>query len=101
MNDRMGGSVLEVDDKAIDHVLAELDEPVDDEHPDVSIQDESGWCLSAYQSGCLVWENVEDAGPPRHMPAVSRERMGELFRRVAAGDLDAVETAPWLAGYGR
>ena len=101
MTNRMGGSVLEVDDEAIDQVLAELDEPADAEHPDVSIQVESGWCLSAYQSDRLVWENVEDAGPPRHMRAVSRERMRELFRRVAAGELEAVETSPWLPGYGR
>lgn len=100
MHDRMGAAHQEVDSRAIDRVLAELDDPRDDEHPDVSIEHESGWGLSAFQSGLLVWENVEGDVEPRHMPSVPRDRVRELFRRVAAGDLEAVESEPWLPGYG-
>jgi hypothetical protein len=100
MHDRMGASHGEVDDTSIDRVLAQLDDPPDDEHPDVSIHDESGWGLSAFQSGALVWENVEEDGEPRHMTAVPRDHVRHLFRCVAAGDLTAVEAEPWLPGYG-
>jgi hypothetical protein len=31
----------------------------DKEHPDVALTHESGWCLSAFPSGLLVWENDE------------------------------------------
>lgn len=74
MRDRMGASQDEVDDEAIDRIIAELDDPPDDEHPDVSIEHESGWGLSAFQSGLLVWESVEGDSEPRHMSAVPRQR---------------------------
>lgn len=100
MYDRMGASHREVDDDAIDRILAELEEPRDDEHPDVSIEHESGWGLSAFQSGLLVWENVEEDGGARHIRAVPRDHVRDLFRRVAAGEIDVVEAEPWLPGYG-
>jgi hypothetical protein len=96
----MGASHPQTDDGAIDRVLAELDDPLDDEHPDVAIEHESGWALSAFQSGLLVWGNVEDDCEPRHMRDVPRAQVREYFRCVAAGDLAFVEAAPWLAGYG-
>lgn len=98
LTDRMGASHQRVDDEAIDRILAELDEPLDDEHPDVSIEHESGWALSAFQSGAVIWENVEDESEPRHMTHVPRGRVRELFRRLAAGDLEAVEAEPWSPG---
>jgi hypothetical protein len=99
IHDRMGASHYEVDDDAIDRVLGELDDPVDDRHP-VSIEHVSGWVLSAFQSGLVVWENAEEDGEPRHMRAVSRDRVRELFRHVAAGDLDPAEAELWQPGYG-
>ena len=99
MHDRTGASHRQVDDDVIDRVVAELDDPGDDEHPDVAIEHESGWGLSAFQTGLLVWEDVEDGGEPRHMKDVSRARVRELFRRVADGDLESIEAEPWLPGY--
>ena len=99
MSDRTGASHLDVDDEEIDRILDELDGPVDEEHPNVSISHESGWGLSAFQSGAVVWENVEGDDEPRHMSAVPRDRVRELFRRLAVGDIDAVEAEPWLPGY--
>src|SRR5262245_22707350 len=98
--DRMGASHRDVDDNAIDRVVGELDDPRGDEHPDVSINHESGWAVSAFQSGLVVWENVEEDVEPRHMAAVPRSRVRELFRHIAAGDLDSVEAEPWQPGYG-
>jgi hypothetical protein len=100
MYDRMGAAHHDVNDEAIDRILAELDGPLDDEHPDVSIVHETGWGLSAFQSGLLIWENVEDDDEPRHMRPVPRAVVRDLFRLVAAGDLDALEAEPWQPGYG-
>ena len=79
--------------------LAELD--VEDiEHPDVALIHESGWCLGAYPSGLLVWENLE-SGEPSHMCGVSRDRVLELWQRLSRGELAEIESEPWKAGYGK
>ena len=80
--------------------LAELD--VEDvEHPDVALIHESGWCLGAYPSGLLIWEDLSaDDGAPRHMRAVPRDRVLELWQKLAKGDIAAVDAEPWQAGYG-
>ena len=97
--DRQGVSHRSVDADLIDRVVAELDDPIDDEHPDVSVQTEDGWSLSAYQSGLIVWENVEGEGAPRHRTRVSRAEVAALFRHVVRGELEVVEAEAWLPGY--
>ncbi|MGC4118568.1 MAG: hypothetical protein QM765_29225 [Myxococcales bacterium] len=72
----------------------------DDEHPDVWIRSETGWGLSAFRSGLLVWENVEDDGPPRHMKDVPPARVLELWKLLAEGRFDRIDQEPWLPGYG-
>lgn len=92
---------------AMDHnppvaVLASLVEElaeVDDEHPDVAVSDESGWTLSAYAGGRVVWENVEDDDEARHLDGVRRQQLLVMFERVAAGDLAWIEENPWMPGY--
>ena len=82
-------------------LISELDALEDDEHPDVAVGHESGWTLSAFPSGLVVWENVEedDDPPARHMDGVTRERLLELFHMIATGDLETVERQQWLPGY--
>ncbi|WP_106129983.1 hypothetical protein [Pseudosporangium ferrugineum] len=82
-------------------LIAELDDPRDDEHPDVAVTDDrTGWSLSAFQTGRLVWENVEDDSiPPRHLAEASRAEMTRLMLLVAAGELDEVERLAWRPGY--
>jgi hypothetical protein len=81
-------------------LLEELDGPPDDEHPDVAVTHaESGWIVSVFQSGLLVWENPDLPDPPRHMDGVSRETALRVMMLVAAGDLDAVESMEWRPGY--
>ena len=90
-------------------ILQELDiETEDFEHPDVSLKHETEWCLSAFLSGLLIWENVGGAPkdddpvsedqPTRHIKGVSRQTVLELWLKLAAGDIAAVEAEPWLPG---
>ena len=95
----MGESIREPSDDVIDAVIAELDGPMDDEHPDVSLTHQSEWCLSAFSDGLLVWENVEDSGPPRHMTAVPRSEVRRLWAVLAQGNLDEIERQAWAPGY--
>ena len=86
-------------------ILRELDiETGDFEHPDVSLKHETEWCLSAFLSGRLIWENVGDGDeetptvkPARHMKGVSRQKVLELCK-LAAGNIAVVEAEPWLPG---
>lgn len=72
----------------------------DDEHPDVSVSDESGWTLSASTEGLLVWENVEEDDEPRHMKGLSRSLVLAYFRTLVEGDLDTIHGLHWSPGYG-
>jgi hypothetical protein len=80
-------------------ILAELDVR-DDEHPDTWLISDSGWTLTADQDGRVVLENDESEGPARHMRGVTRERVLDLWRRLAAGMLEEIEREPWQPGYG-
>jgi hypothetical protein len=46
----------------------------------------------------VAW--VDGGGEARHMRDVPRDRVRALFRRVAAGDLGALDAQLWLPGYG-
>jgi hypothetical protein len=76
----------------------------DFEHPDVSPKHETEWSLSVFLSGLLIWENVGDGSeddevePARHMKGVSRQKVLELWLKLAAGDIASVESEPWLPG---
>jgi hypothetical protein len=81
-------------------LLAELDDDTDDaEHPDVAVSTESGWTLSAFHAGHLIWENVETDRAPRHRVGLSRTEQLRLLTLLAHGDLDEVERADWQPGY--
>lgn len=81
---------------ALDALLAELDY-IDPEHPDVAVSHESGWTLSAFPSGRLIYENVEDLGLPARQLFADRAAARDLFRLVAAGDLELIEAERWEA----
>ncbi|MEU7829720.1 MULTISPECIES: hypothetical protein [unclassified Nonomuraea] len=95
MYDLMGETIDEPDADAMRRVLDGLAE-ADDEHPDVSLSHESGWCLSAFTGGLLVWEDTDDDSvAPGEMRKVSREEMLRLFGLLAAGDITTIEELPW------
>ena len=79
-------------------LLAEVD-VADAEHGDVAVEDESGWSLTAHGNGHVTFENVEEDGDPRHMRDVPRDKVLELMRLVAAGDIEAVSREDWQPGY--
>ncbi|MFF0477111.1 hypothetical protein [Streptomyces sp. NPDC004284] len=95
MYDVMGGTVDEPDPETRGRVLDGLAD-ADDEHPDVSLTHESGWSVSAFQDGLLIWENPDDdATPPGEMREVTREDTLRIFGLLASGDVAAVEALPW------
>lgn len=98
MSTRWDGDEREPTVTRLREVLAEFDAE-DDEHPSVSLTHESEWSLGAYSGGLLVWENVEVGDNPRHMNGVTRERVLELWAKLAEGRIDELEAEPWLPGY--
>jgi len=76
----------------LDDLVRELDGLEDDEHPDVAVAHESGWSLSAFPSGLVVWENLEEPTTERRVRGVLRNQVRQLFDAVARGDVPLVET---------
>ncbi|WP_433833261.1 hypothetical protein ACQP2E_18375 [Actinoplanes sp. CA-015351] len=94
------GDTEDGDVSRIPDLLAELDEPRDDEHPDIAISDDdTAWSLSAFQGGLVVWENVEDSAEPQHMANVPRAELHRVMLLVAEGRLDEVGRLDWRPGY--
>ncbi|MET9582725.1 hypothetical protein ABZY10_06335 [Streptomyces sp. NPDC006539] len=95
MYDVMGRTVDEPDPEMVRRVFDGLAQ-ADDEHPDVSLAHESGWCLSAFGDDLVIWENPDaDSVAPGEMRDVSREEILRLFGLLAAGDITSVEELPW------
>ena len=93
----MEGDVLP---SAIDTLILELDEPPDNEHPEIALADESGWTLSAFPSGLLVWENVETGEGPWHQTEVTRAHLRRLLVSLAGGLIGEVGDDSWKLGHG-
>ncbi|MER7541242.1 hypothetical protein ABTX77_41885 [Streptomyces sp. NPDC097704] len=85
----------------IPSLIAELDGPINDEHPDVSVtDDESSWTVSAFQDGTLVLENLDDSNvQPCHLQQVSRAEMIRVMVMLVHGDLPALQQLDWTPGY--
>jgi hypothetical protein len=97
---RYGSDVRDPPLSTLPELLAELDSRLEDiEHTCVSLTHESEWCLSAYRDGLLIFEHLERRGE-RHMKGVPREKIIDLWKLLAVGDVARVEREPWIAGYG-
>lgn len=96
---RWNGSEGNLSLERLKGILQELDQQ-DSEHPDTWLQHESGWSLTAFESGRLVWENVEEDAPPQHMLRVPREKVLQLWIRLSEGDVPTINKEPWVEGYG-
>lgn len=97
--DRMGSTVPSPDVDQRRRLLDSLGVE-DPEHPDVSLTHESGWCISAFPSGLIVFENVETGEGPWHMRSVPAARTLELWEALAAGKHLELLSLSWVAGYG-
>jgi hypothetical protein len=84
----------------LDGLILELDGPADPEHPDVAVAAESGWTLSAFGTGLVVFENVECEVPARHQKGLTRAEVRDLFRLLVRGDVQRIESLGWVPGYG-
>jgi hypothetical protein len=80
--------------EALPALIAELD-LADAENTDVSVELDSGWALSAYQNGQVIWGNVEADAEVGQLTGVSRAEMVELFTYLVNGDIEAVASRPW------
>ncbi|PWU16469.1 MAG: hypothetical protein C5B50_13575 [Verrucomicrobia bacterium] len=94
---RWGGSENLPDENRMREILAEL-EKSDPEHPDTWLTHESGWTLSVYESGLVIFENMESGEEPRHQLGVSREKALELWLKLSRGEIAAINQEPWRAG---
>ncbi|MFB7557104.1 hypothetical protein [Streptomyces brevispora] len=82
-------------------LVAELDGPADEEHPDVAVtDDDSSWNVSAFQDGTLVLENLDDSDvQPCHIRDVSRTEMLRVMGMLVRGDLTSIHQLDWHPGY--
>jgi len=98
---RWGKSETSKDPGTIYLLLKELDAAEDDEHVSVSVREESGWSVTAYVSGLVVFENVEDlAEQPQHLSGQTRDQARMLMEFLATGELVLLRQQAWRAGYG-
>lgn len=97
---RSGRMTTCLGDADLDNLVAELDGPDDAEHPDVSVSHGSGWALSAFPSGLLVWEDVDGAGPGVHRESVDRVEVRRLFGLLASDEVEAITALDWKPGHG-
>ncbi|MEU4848699.1 hypothetical protein [Streptomyces gilvosporeus] len=97
MNNLMGESIDRPGESHIRRILSEL-QNADEEHPDVSLNHESGWSLSVFQDRAVLWENVEDPDvPPREAELDSWEEVVALLLELSRGNISAVESTDWTS----
>jgi hypothetical protein len=97
--DRMGKTVPLPDEATMLTLLDSL-AVRDPEHPEVSLNHESGWTLSVFGSGLVVLENVETDEGPWNRRLESPQEALALWRQLARGDFTALQSNPWDMGYG-
>ncbi|GIH07548.1 hypothetical protein Rhe02_56150 [Rhizocola hellebori] len=96
-----GGDMEDYDPSKIAALIAELQDDDDDEHPSIGVSHESGWTISGYGGGLVVWEDVEtDDDESRHMDNVSDHELAHLMRLTAEARFDEINAYHWLPGHG-
>jgi hypothetical protein len=94
---RWGSSEDQPNENRMREILEELEQS-DPEHPDTWLTHEDGWTLSIYESGLVIWENMESPNEPRHQVCVSREKALDLWLKLSRGEVTAIHREPWRPG---
>ena len=99
---RWGKSEKSDNPSTLQALLAELDAAVsDDEHVSVAVRVSDGWSLSAYVSGLIIFENVEELKlEPRHIRVQTRDEARTLMTLLISGDMAGLEKHSWRPGNG-
>ena len=94
---RWGASERAEDPGIVERLLEELEghEPTD-ELTSVSLCLPSGWCLSAFPSGLVIFENVEEASvPTRYLRVATRTAARELMELLARRQFHDLQRCAW------
>lgn len=71
----------------------------DGEHNDVAvIDDDTGWCITAYPSGLVIFQCLAD-GIAFHMRGIDKLQVIQMWMQLSRGDLDGVRKLPWKSGF--
>jgi hypothetical protein len=101
---RWGKSERSIDITSLELLVEELDSPQsasDDEHVSVSVRLPNGCSISAYRSGLVLFENVEDLSvDPRHIRVKSRKEARELMELLVSDKRQELEQQRWEIGNG-
>ncbi|MER6025132.1 hypothetical protein [Streptomyces sp. NPDC001851] len=90
MYDTTGEEIDEPGEEQIRAILAELGNG-DEEHPDVSLQHESGWSLTVFPGRLVRWQNVDSASPePLDAILPSWDAVVGLLLLTARGETEPV-----------
>lgn len=91
-----------VENPSAEEMLASLREleKRDEEHPDCWLNSEDGWSISVFQSGLIVFENVETGEGPWHLKGMPRDTALRLWQLLQANELSSIKKQPWNEGYG-
>lgn len=81
-------------------LIDQLDGAEDIEHPDVAVSHESGWTVSLFRSGTIIFENVEDRESPHVHVSANRDEQLIAAAVVASGRPNLIADWPWLPGNG-
>ena len=95
---RFGEEISNPTKNDIERAIAEL-AIEDDEHPDIAFRNEEEWDLCAFPAGKVILENLEE-GDPRFMKGISTEKLKDLWKLIALGNIDDLLKEPWAPGYG-
>lgn len=97
--DTNGVSDVNPTDAKLKRLIASLDSPEieDADYPDISlVHDASGWCITLFPSGVATFENLEDEDTlPRYLPETSRKVAFELWKDLAAGNIQKLKANQW------
>ncbi|MEJ2229499.1 MAG: hypothetical protein P8Y67_15070 [Alphaproteobacteria bacterium] len=99
-HDRFGNMIPWPTTAQLEQLLASLDWGGKHEHPDVSVTHETGWCVSVFQNGVTVLENVQTNEGPWHILGATSDYILSLWHLLAEGNIDTVRSGDWQPGYG-